>query len=321
MDIEERKKEFRASFKSMDTEEFLDIYLNRPIGYAWALFFKKLGVHPNVVTILSIILGVAAAVCFCFPGLKFAIAGVILLMWANHYDSADGQLARLTGKTTLIGRLLDGLAGEIWFFCIYVAISIRLMNQPMPFGIGGGMHWGLIIWALVIFSGVCCHSWQSGLADYYRNIHLFFLRGEDQSELDNTPQLKAEYKTLTLRKNFIRKVFLFFYINYTHRQEQLTPCFQKFYAMVKEKYMPNIPQELRQEFREGSLPLMKYANILTFNTRAIVLYVSMLVEVPWLYVVFEIFFMTALFLYMRHRHETMCARLYDKYVVSDEKQV
>ena len=49
-----------ASFKSMDTEEFLDIHFNRPIGYVWALFFQRFGVHPNVVTILSIILGVAA---------------------------------------------------------------------------------------------------------------------------------------------------------------------------------------------------------------------------------------------------------------------
>lgn len=49
------KKGIEASFKSMDTEEFLDIYFNRPVGYVWALFFKKLGVHPNVVTILSIL--------------------------------------------------------------------------------------------------------------------------------------------------------------------------------------------------------------------------------------------------------------------------
>ena len=37
-----------ASFKSMDTEEFLDIHFNRPIGYVWALFFQRFGVHPNV---------------------------------------------------------------------------------------------------------------------------------------------------------------------------------------------------------------------------------------------------------------------------------
>ena len=53
-------KGLKASFKSMDTEETLDIYFNRPIGYVWALFFQRLNVHPNVVTILSIFLGVAA---------------------------------------------------------------------------------------------------------------------------------------------------------------------------------------------------------------------------------------------------------------------
>ncbi len=313
MDKEQTKKDFEASFKSLDTEEFLDIYFNRPIGYAWALFFKKLNVHPNVVTILSIILGIASAVCFYFPDLPHTIAGIILLMWANHYDSADGQLARLTGKTTLIGRLLDGLAGEIWFFSIYVAISLRLTYQPLPFNIGGGMHWGLLIWALTIFSGVCCHSWQCSLADYYRNIHLFFLKGEDGSELDNSQQIRATYASLSLKKDFIRKVFLFFYISYTQNQERMTPAFQRFYAMIKQKYSDNIPQELRDEFREKSKPLMKYANILTFNCRAIALYISMLVGEPWLYIAFEIFILTSLFLYMRHRHETMCKGLYDKY--------
>ena len=127
------KKGIEASFKSMDTEEFLDIYFNRPVGYVWALFFKKLGVHPNVVTILSIILGMAAGVMFYFPDMKHTLIGIFLLMWANHYDSCDGQLARMTGKKTRWGRMLDGFAGDLWFFTICVAICLRLTNQPMPF--------------------------------------------------------------------------------------------------------------------------------------------------------------------------------------------
>ena len=61
----ERSK-LQATFKSMDTEEWLDIHFTRPIGYVWALFFKRLHVHPNVVTIFSILLGMAAAVMFYF---------------------------------------------------------------------------------------------------------------------------------------------------------------------------------------------------------------------------------------------------------------
>lgn len=309
------KKGIEASFKSMDTEEFLDIYFNRPVGYAWALFFKKLGVHPNVVTILSIILGMAAGVMFYFPDMKHTLIGIFLLMWANHYDSCDGQLARMTGKKTRWGRMLDGFAGDLWFFTIYVAICLRLTNQPMPFGIGAseGMTWGIYIWLLALLSGTICHSKQCTLADYYRNIHLFFLKGKIGSELDNFKQQREIFHSLPWKGNFWWKAFLYFYGNYTRQQEQMTPNFQRFYALVQQKYGDDIPQSLRDEFRAASLPLMKYTNILTFNTRAIALYISLLIGEPWVYFMFEIVVMTALFVYMRHQHEALSARFYQKY--------
>ena len=43
---------------------------------------------------------------------------------------------------------------------------------------------------------------------------------------------------------------------------------------------------------------MKYTNILTFNTRAIALYISLLIGEPWLYFVFEVVVMTSLFVYI-----------------------
>lgn len=310
------KKGLEASFKSMDTEEFLDIHFNRPIGYVWALFFNRFGVHPNVVTILSILLGVTAGVMFYFPDMKHTITGIVLLMWANHYDSCDGQLARMTGKKTRWGRMLDGFAGDLWFISIYAAICLRLTFQPLPFGIGAehGAVWGIGIWALALLSGTLCHSRQCALADYYRNIHLFFLKGESGSELDNFKQQREIFHSLPWKRNFWWKAFLYFYGNYTRKQERMTPNFQRFYTFVQQKYGNAVPQELRDEFRRLSLPLMKYANILTFNTRAIALYVSLLIGEPWLYFVFEIVVMTALFLYMRHRHEAVCAFLYHKYV-------
>lgn len=314
-DMTEEKKGLSASFKSMDTEEWLDIHFNRPIGYVWALFFQKLNVHPNVVTILSIILGVAAGVMFYYPDLPHTLAGIFLLMWANHYDSCDGQLARMTGKKTRWGRILDGFAGNLWFGSIYIAICLRLMNVPLPFGLGEtyDLKWGGIIWLVALLAGTLCHSKQTTLSDYYRNIHLYFLKGESGSELDNYVQQRELFSGLPWKGNFWWKIFLYFYGNYTRKQEQMTPAFQRFYAMVQEKYGKEIPQVLKDDFRAGSLPLMKYTNILTFNTRAIALYVSLLIGEPWLYFIFEIVVMTALFLYMHHRHEALCTAMFKKY--------
>jgi len=298
MSTEATKSGLEASLKSMDTEELIDIYFYRPIGYRWALLFQRWGVHPNVVTIASIFIGVAAGVMFYFDDLKLNIIGMLLLIWANSYDSADGQLARMTGKKTQWGRILDGFAGDLWFFSIYFFICLRLTPQ-----------WGVWIWLLAAVAGFICHAKQSALADYYRNIHLFFLKGKSGSELDNFKQQRKLMHSLPWKGNFWWKIFLYFYGNYTRSQEQMTPAFQRFFALVKEKYGDDIPGWLREEFRALSKPLMKYANILTFNVRAIFLCFSLFINMPWLYMVFEITVMNILFFYMRARHENLCKSL------------
>ena len=66
---------------------------------------------------------------------------------------------------------------------------------------------------------------------------------------------------------------------------------------------------LREPFLSGSRPLMAYANLLTFNARALTLYVSLLLGLPWLYFVAEISVFTILYTIMRFRHESLCKRL------------
>lgn len=48
---EQKKPSFKDSLKSMDTEETFDLIFYRPIGYAWALLAKRLGITPNAITI------------------------------------------------------------------------------------------------------------------------------------------------------------------------------------------------------------------------------------------------------------------------------
>ena len=116
-----------ATMKSTDTEGPFELYVTRTPGYLWACLFRLLGVHPIAVTLMSIVIGTAAGIFFYFDDLKMNIIGMLLLVWANWYDCADGQLARMTGKKTLIGRVLDGFAGDVWFFCIYPFITLPMI--------------------------------------------------------------------------------------------------------------------------------------------------------------------------------------------------
>lgn len=283
-----------STLKSMDTEEFIDIHFYRPIGYRWALLFRRLGVSPNAITIASIFIGIASGVCFYFTNLYINILGMLLLIWANSYDSADGQLARMTGQKSALGRILDGAAGDLWFFSIYFAICLRLTPS-----------WGIWIWLLGAVTGFF-HSKQAAMADYYRNIHLLFLKGKDGSELSYSPQLKENYKRMSWKHDFIYKLFETFYINYTVGQEKLTPCFQRLMALIRHRFHGQAPESFRSAFRRKSLPLMKYTNMLSFNTRVIALFVSLFIGRPWLYFVFELTVLNAMLVYMIASHERFC---------------
>ena len=107
-------KKLAATFKSQDTEEWLDIHFTRPLGLLWANFFNFFGIHPNVVTILSIFLGAAAGVMFYFDNMTYTVIGILLLVWANLYDSADGQLAPAGDASSTDLLATSGLWPSTW---------------------------------------------------------------------------------------------------------------------------------------------------------------------------------------------------------------
>jgi HAD superfamily hydrolase (TIGR01509 family) len=295
------KELLQLSFKSEDTEEWLDVHFTRPVGLVFALLWNRLGIHPNVITILSIFLGIGAGWMFHFADVPHNLCGVLLLMLANFCDSTDGQMARLTGKKTLVGRVLDGFSGDVWFAAIYVGIVVRLWHQPLP---GTEVPWGVLGFLLCAVAGFLFHASQSSLADYYRQIHLYFLLGKSGSELDNYRQQRAIYEQLPKRDLFSR-AFYYNYANYCKSQEKRTPCFQQFFS----RWRQQPPAEVRERFLQGSRPLMKYTNLLTFNARAITLYAACLLDCPWVYPLMEITAFQLMYVYMHRTHERLCRYL------------
>lgn len=294
---------YRDSLKSMDTEEHIDLFFYRPIGYAWACLARKLGVTPNAITIASIFLGIGAGVMFYFNSLWMNVIGMLLLIWANSFDSADGQLARMTKQYSRLGRILDGLSGDVWFACIYVAICLR-ENVTSTFF----MEHPWVIWVVAVVTGIC-HAKQAAMADYYRQFHLYFLKGEEGSELETASELKTKLSTLSWSRDFWKKLTLTVYTNYTVQQEATAPAMQALRRELRQRFPSGrIPQSFRDAFRAASLPLMKFTNILSFNWRTIALFISLLLKMPWLYFAFELVVLNNLLVYMVIRHEAICRK-------------
>lgn len=323
-------EEFKKTLKSSDTEDWLDLHFVRPFCYYWALLFARLDIHPNTVTILSMFIGAGSAIFFgCasfyyngMEGLMFNIIAILMLCLADIFDCTDGQLARMTGKKSKLGRILDGLAGFTWFIPIYHAMIYRFyLHHELEFqwlGIEDTPENALIVTGIAYIIGVIAGFMGTGgqqrLADYYIQVHLFFLKGEKGSELDNSKRQQEIYNQMDETTPAYERYFQKTYIDYTKKQEASTPQFQRLLAKLRSKYgsLDAIPQEFREEFRQYSLPVIKWNGLLTFNFRSFWLFLFCLLDVPVMYFVWEIVGMGLLYLYVKRRHEAFCRKLADK---------
>ena len=59
---------------------------------------------------------------------------------------------------------------------------------------------------------------------------------------------------------------------------------------------------------------MKYTNMLTFNVRAITIYVTCLLDCPWVYLLVEVIILNIMYAYMHRTHERLCDDLYNTYL-------
>ena len=67
-------------------------------------FLSKIGLTPDVVTWIGLVINLAAA---AVVALGHLLIGGILLLVAGLFDILDGALARYTNKTTAFGAILD----------------------------------------------------------------------------------------------------------------------------------------------------------------------------------------------------------------------
>ncbi len=321
-------EKYKATLKSAETEDWLDLHVIRPLCYYCAVIFAKLDIHPNTVTIASMFVGAGSAIFFgCASyyycgtmGLLLNIIAIVLLMIADILDCTDGQLARMTGKKSRLGRILDGVAGFTWFVPIYHALVWRFyLHHDLEFswlGIADTPQNAIIATVIVyvfgLWSGIVGIAGQQRLADYYINVHLFFLKGEKGSELDNSRRQEEIYDQMSPDTPWIERLFQHSYIGYTQKQEKVTPQFQRLMARLQEKYGPHasdITAEVRESFRQKSLPVIFWNGLLTFNFRSFWLFLFCLIDLPAMYFLFEIFAMGLLAWYVNHRHEAFCRRL------------
>lgn len=320
----------KATIKSSDTDDWFDTRVVRPLAYYCAVLGAKLDMHPNTVTVLSMIVGAAAALFIMHGsyiyepdgGLLLNVIGLLVLLFAAVLDCADGQLARLTHKSSRMGRIIDGLAAYAWYIPVYSVMVWRFSRYHALefewFGIAEtDTNVAIATYsflAFALFSGFVCMSMQQSVADYYIQAHLFFQKGEKGSELDNSEQQQRLYDETPWEGNRVWKYFLKSYIPYTKKQEKRTPQFQRLLAKLNEKYghVSDYPAEVRQRFLSFSKPMLTGSFMLVFNFRTLFLAIFLLIDHPFFYFFFEAIVISIIAFITIHKHEAHCKRMADE---------
>ena len=90
--------------------------------------FVNTGLHPNFLTLLSLLLGVGcgALFVFCEPGIENL--AVTVFMGAVLVDHMDGELARMSGKTSRFGHFFDYVVGSLNYTILFCSIGIAIFR-------------------------------------------------------------------------------------------------------------------------------------------------------------------------------------------------
>lgn len=118
--------ELATAQKSAKGVSLYSKYVNRPLGRLLAVLAHGAGLGPNAVTAISAVTtlaGLAALVLLAPAAWTGAlVAGLLVLGFA--LDSADGQVARLSGRSSPAGEWLDHLIDSGKMVCVHGAVLV-----------------------------------------------------------------------------------------------------------------------------------------------------------------------------------------------------
>lgn len=225
--------------KGRAVEEWADLHFFRPIGIRIARALQRTGISADQVTLWSLVIGLVAGHLFAYRDPWTNLIGFVLFIVSDIFDSADGQLARLRGTSTRLGRTLDGMSDSLRFMNLYFHLIYRLIQS--------GFWWpGAFL--LGMAAGLA-HTYQSAAVDFVRNAFLSIGVG-NKGELDLPEDLERP-RAGTLLERFGARV----YRDYVVRQVQLFPRSARLVRLLR---LRGVTDGFRAEYRarqEGVLPL------------------------------------------------------------------
>jgi phosphatidylglycerophosphate synthase len=280
------------SLKPLAVEEPIDVWVHRPLAYVLAKLLYPTRVSPNLVTLISILFGVASgsAMIVSFAW-HLQIAGLCLFLSAV-FDCADGQLARMRGTSSAFGRMLDGLADLVVSVAAVGGSSFVIWSKyNQSFGVGAV---ALLLCAITAVTG----SSHTTAYDHFKNVYLKFTTprfGEGESYI-----VAVERHRQIQNTDWLSRLAWQFYLLYLKNQDQLIHKFDPYTTLRFDLLPAYDPEKARVYEKHAARAMGVWKNFFGFGSLVFGIAVGLSLDVLEWYMLGRLLLQNAAFyLYLR----------------------
>ena len=276
--------------KGVAVEEWVDLKFFRPIGIRIARALQPTEVSADQVTLWAIVTGVVAGHLFLYRDPWVNLIGFLLFVVSDIFDSADGQLARLRGTSSRLGRTLDGLGDHVRFLSLYVHLALRI-------GLAGWPWQGFLLATVAMLS----HALQSMAVDFVRSAYLA-LSGSGKDDLDLPEDLHGP-----AHGSLLERFAAWSYASYVWQQARLFP---RTVDLARSLRRVRVTNAFHAQYRERQQPLLPICAWLGQNIRFALLGLAGVAGYPSAYLWTEVLAMNfVLFVILVPTHEANSSAL------------
>lgn len=255
-----------SASRPRELQDPLNFYFYHPLARRLARLLAPTPVSPNMVSVLSLLSLIAAAFAFTrMPWPQNALTGLLFMLLWHIVDGADGDLARMTGRASATGELVDGVcdyAGNVFMYFAFAFLADDV--------------WGAWAWILAVAAGAS-HIVQTNHAETQRRLYLW--RAYGVPWLRNA---KAEDDAVFERSSsWFTRYFGFWAVGYLWLSERMTPQANPIdRALAAAAGDPGEAARIRAMVRESYAPTMWLPMLLGANPKTFLIAGAILAGSP-----------------------------------------
>ncbi|MFM5952794.1 MAG: CDP-alcohol phosphatidyltransferase family protein [Novosphingobium sp.] len=276
-----------------ELQDPLNHYLYHPLAWQLARALARTPLTPNMVSVFGGLMVVAAGLAYTQLAWPLSAAlGMALHMSWHVIDGADGDLARLTGRSSPIGEMVDGLCDYLSHIVLYLMLGAWMAAHPdyVP-------AW--FAWLIVVLAGLS-HALQANHVEVQRRQYQYWVYG--------TPWLRNSHSaegSVTGRSWAGALVSAYIGI-----ASGMTPEALRIDAAVQAAQGdPDRLAEIAAAVRAEAPPLLLLCKVLGPNPRAIVLGLSMFAGTPLWYMLYQAVWLNLLLVRSVRAHNAAARRI------------